>query len=181
MFTYYHFNCQPEDHEEYAFQSLKIKSFPTISFYPFGPKKRVTKYTFHHDYNFEDIVKDLIEYIDDKSISLSLENSRSFITENLNKQKIPLILLSNEEDEETNLYYKSYSNIEGFNDRLSFARFKNPTSGIMNTYHIQKLPAMFAVLGQGEVDHQIAHFNSDFTSRNLGQFIADVGYIIYFY
>ena len=129
---------------------------------------------FDHDYKFEDIVKDLDEYVDDKSLSLTLENSRSFITENLNQQKSPIIFLSSDQDEEAILYYKGYSNVDSFNDKLSFARFKNPTKVIMNTYNIQKLPALFAVLGKSEVDHQVAHFNSDFTSKNIRQFLADV-------
>jgi len=174
LFNYYHLNCQTADHEEYALESLKIKSFPTIAFYPFGTKKRVSKYTFPHDYTVEDITKDLDEYIDDKSISLTLENSRSFITENMNQQKSPVIFLSNDQDEESILYYKGYSNLEAFRDKLVFARFKNPNQAIMNTYNVQKLPAIFAVLGRSEVDHQVAHFNSEFTSKNIRQFLADV-------
>lgn len=167
-------NCQVSDHEEYALDFLKIKSFPIIVFYPFGVKKRISKYTFHHEYRVEDIIKDLDEYIDDKSISLNLENSRSFITENLNSQKTPVIFLSTGEDEEAALYYKGYTNVDLLTDKLTFARFKNPTKSILNAYNVQKLPAMFAVMGKSEFDHQVAHFNSDFTSRNIRQFLFDV-------
>ena len=167
-------NCQPADHEQFALGSLKIKSFPMITFYPFGVKKRVSKYTFDHDYKVEDILKDLDEYVDDKSLSLTLENSRSFISETMNLQKSPVIYLSTDQDEEANLYFKGYSNLELFYDKLAFARFKNPNKAIMATYNVQKLPALFAVLGKSEVDHQVAHFNSDFTSRNVRQFLADV-------
>lgn len=174
-------NCQPEDHEEYALESLKLKEFPTIAFYPFGVKKKVSKYIFSHDYKVEEILKDLDEYLDDKSVSLTLENSRSFITQTMNQQKSPIIFLSTDQDEEANLYFRGYSNVNLFYDKLAFARFKNPTKAIMSTYNVQKLPALFAVLGKGEFDHQVAHFNSDFTSKNLRQFLADViCFLIYF-
>lgn len=165
------------DHEEYAIGPLKIKSFPTIVFYPFGHKKKVSKYTFPHEYNADEIIKDLDEYVDDKSISLTLENSRTFIAENLNQQKSPVIFLSNDEHDEVSLYYKAYTNVESLTDKLTFARFKNPTKLILASYNVQKLPALFVVLGKNEIDHQVAHFNSDFNSRNIRQFLNDVNFI----
>lgn len=66
----------------------------------------------------------------DKSLTLTLEASRTWIEEELARGRVPVVFMEGEKEEEINLW-KAATNVEGWKDKISFGRFKKPTKLIM--------------------------------------------------
>lgn len=72
MFDYYEVKVTPEN-EKYIKDNLGTRGYPNIRYMTVGnaQKKRATKVHFPNDLDFEEISKDILDLVEDRSFSVN--------------------------------------------------------------------------------------------------------------
>ena len=137
LIEYHSFSLNSESNSQFATPLLSSPA-PLLKFYPPHSKKRNSKLEFPSSSSssspssssFAEIISDIGEFLTDKSLTLTLEASRTWIEEELARGRVPVVFMEGEKEEEINLW-KAATNVEGWKDKISFGRFKKPTKLIM--------------------------------------------------
>jgi hypothetical protein len=147
LIEYQSYSLNSETNLEFAASLLSPTAAPILKFYPPFSKKRNSKLEFPSriaegsSSNFtEEIISDISEFLNDKSLTLTLEGSRNWIEVELERGRIPVVFMEGENEEEINIW-KAATNVEGWKDKLSFGRFKKPTKLIMQVKIFLKKPS----------------------------------------
>lgn len=153
LFDYYVFAIHDDDDARAAKEQFLVRQLPSIRFFPLGsaPKKEVSRIFFEHNADFDEVQKDILELIDDKTFALQPYEVQRHLEENLQVGKILMFLLY--DTPTVSLTFRVLSQLPEYQHKFAFFTVKDPDDHILQQFQVQKLPEIVGVfrdLQEGE-------------------------------
>lgn len=182
MVEYFELKCHVPSNEKFAKETLEIKSFPSLKFFPPGIKKPSHKYTFSGDIELKDFQKEVSDLTEDNSTPLNEKDLQMFMSSAFQEEKIPLILFYS--GRETFISFRTFTLMDRFTNKFKFFRFRDPSQKMLKDFNINQIPKLVALIKPQEADKQqggvqIAQYTGRFNYGDMLRFFDSV-FIIHF-
>lgn len=177
MVEYYELKCIVPSNEKFAKETLEIKKFPTLKFYPPGIKKASQKYNFDGDIDLKDFQKEVSDLVEDNSTPLLEKDLQMFMSAALQEDKIPAILFYS--GRETFISFRTFTLMDKFTNKFKFFRFRDPSPKMLKDFNVNQIPKFVALIKPQEGDQQksgvqIAQYTGRFNYADMSRFMESV-------
>lgn len=176
------------ENENFVIKELNIKNFPALVVLPLGKEKKLASRLFLPKFkDLPEIIHEVSDIIPDKSDPLSIQEMQIYNAELFTTKKPTFIFFYDGED--TSMSFRVASNLERFQGRYRFARFRNPAADIKQMFQITKLPLMVAMFLDDPTkdstelkneDVRVAHYNGRFIYHEVLKFFDSVSPLVPF-
>ncbi|CAD8111869.1 unnamed protein product [Paramecium sonneborni] len=141
LFDYYEFQVKTQEDEE-LIKELHIKSYPSIRFFQVGnsEKKRASKITFTKEYTLDEMNKDILELVDDKTINTNEQSLQMQLSQYLTDNNIIVIYFY--QTQQVGLTYRVLSQLQEYYGKYKFLSFKNASQKVIEQFQIQNQPSI---------------------------------------
>lgn len=174
---YFELKCNVPSNEKFAKETLEVKKFPSLKFYPPGVKKSSYKYNFDGDIEVKDFQKEVSDIIDDDSTPLNEKDLQMFMSSAFQEEKMPVILFH--ETRETFISFRAFTHMSKFTNKFKFFSFRNPSPKMMKDFNINQIPKMVGLVKPEDDKNkkggvQIAQYTGRFNYGDMSRFLDSV-------
>lgn len=122
--------------------------------FPVGtPKKMGLRIQFSKTKTLQDITEEVSDLVGDKVIPISAGEMQGAISNSLVQRRPAFILMY--DTNEVSITYRLLSQLSKYQDKLTFAKLKNPGPEVIKHFELTKLPALLAVLYEASPDDEV--------------------------
>ena len=153
MMDYYNLKLNNKEAEAFAKDTLKATKFPIFKLLPLGiTKKPVSKLFFNPEIEIKEMVKEVIEFITDNSISIGERDLQMHLQSSFGEKKNALIYFYNKGSITPS--YNYFAALSKYTETIKFFSLKDPSDRVLEGFNLKKsdLPKIAMVLIPKEED-----------------------------
>lgn len=170
-------------------EKLGVRSFPSVVVLPIGKEKKLSqRKTFNKAHDLQEIMHDVSDLIGDKVIPVTAVDMQGVITNSLTKKRPTVIMIY--DTAEPSMTYRMLAQLSKYEDKVTFAKLKDPPAELYKNFQLDKLPALVTALvvtnpeDELELDPtkiQLVKYAGRFNYEDLSRYFDMVRYQFFFF